>query len=751
MPPSSAPRLEGLAETGLTEAEARRRLADRGPAEAPATSRSTASIVRANVFTIFNAILLSLGVLTLAFGAWQDALFLAIVLANSAIGIAQELRAKNALDALAALVAPHATVVRDGEPRDLPVEDVVVGDLVRVQAGDQIVADGEVVEAQGLALDESILTGESQPVPKETRDEVRSGSFAVEGAGAYVVSGVGEESYAQRIAGEAREFRHPRSPLELALNRLLLILTGIMVPLGAIFVYSLWRREEPIGEAVTTAVAGLVTLVPEGLILLASLTFAAAALQLTRRGALAQQLNAVESLASVDVLCLDKTGTLTEPGLRVVAIEPEEIAPELGRFAASSPAQNATLAAIAAATLAEPEEGTDYEPFSSARRYSALRLGGTRYVLGAPELFGLAPESGGRRVVAFGRDGFEPLGTVTLAEDLRADARRTVEFFRAEGVELKVISGDAPDTVAAIAADSGIAVAQVAEGDSPPLDATVVGRISPEGKREFIGRLAAAGRYVAMVGDGVNDVPALKAARLAIAQGTGSEMARSVADVVLVRGDFAAVPRMVEEGRKILRNVQRVAKLFVTKSVFAVFLILLIGLTETAYPLLPRHLTLAATITIGIPGFFLALAPSSGEWRTHGFLRDVARFAIPAGTAAGLGVLSAYHFALNVAGVPLEEARSVATTVLVLVGLYFVYVLEAVGRRRARWVAGLCAAMLVLYLLAFWSLGGFFELDAPGFWSVVAILGGSALTVTGLVLTDERFAPELRGTMASWP
>ena len=254
-----------------------------------------------------------------------------------------------------------------------------------------------------------------------------------------------------------------------------------------------------------------------------------------------------------------------------------------------------------------------------------------------------------------------------------------------------------------------------------------------------------------MVGDGVNDVPALKAARLAIAQGSGSEMARSVADVVLVRGDFAAVPRMVEEGRKILRNVQRVAKLFVTKSVFAIFLILLIGLTETAYPLLPRHLSLAATLTIGIPGFFLALAPSAGEWRTQGFLRDVARFAIPAGTAAGLGVLSAYHFALNVAGVPLVEARSVATTVLVLVGLYFVYVLEAVGRRRARWVGGLCAAMLVLYIVAFWTLGGFFDLDAPGFWGVVAILGGAALTVTGLVLTDERFAPQLGGTMDPWP
>jgi cation-transporting P-type ATPase E len=246
-----------------------------------------------------------------------------------------------------------------------------------------------------------------------------------------------------------------------------------------------------------------------------------------------------------------------------------------------------------------------------------------------------------------------------------------------------------------------------------------------------------------MVGDGVNDVPALKSARLAIAQGTGSEMARSVADVVLVNGDFAAVPAMVAQGRRILRNVQRVAKLFVTKSVFAVFLILLIGLTETAYPLLPRHLTLAATLTIGIPGFFLALAPSEGAWRIGGFLRDVARFAVPAGTAAGLGVLSAYHFALGVVGLSVEEARTVATTTLILLGLYFVLVLEASGRRRAVWVSGLCAALLVLYVLVigFGPTRSFFELVVPGAWALVGILGGAALAVLGLYATDERFVP----------
>src|SRR5215213_137779 len=539
-----------MSATGLTEAEASRRLAERGPPTPPATSRSTASIVRANVLTPFNAILAALGLLTLVFADWRDALFLFIIAANSGVGIWQELRAKRSLDRLAALVTPKAAGVRDGSPRDVPVEEVVHGDVIRVQAGDQVVADGPLTEAAGLALDESILTGESRPVQRQPGEQVRSGSFAIEGAGSYAVEAVGDDSYAQKLAGEAREFRHPRSPLEVAINYLLYILVGLMVPLGLMFVIVLAKGDASTREANTTAVAGIVTLVPEGLILLVSVTYAAAALALSRRGALAQQLNAIESLASVDLICLDKTGTLTEPGLRVVALEPADGVPperlrrELSRFAASSPSKNATLRALADdASGEEPEESV---PFSSSRRWSALRLGGEGYVLGAPELFPLGPlaataaqeQRAGRRVVAFGTTGgsLEPLGVAVLAEELRPQAADTVRFFRDENVELKVMSGDAPETVGAIARDAGI------EGDVIGGDASVeqlaaagvVGRISPEGKKAVVERLRDHGRYVAMVGDGVNDVPALKASRLAIAQGSGSEMARSVADVVLV-------------------------------------------------------------------------------------------------------------------------------------------------------------------------------------------------------------------------
>ncbi|MDQ3893405.1 MAG: HAD-IC family P-type ATPase, partial [Actinomycetota bacterium] len=304
----------------MTEAEARRRLAARGAFAPEPSSRSYWSIVRANVFTVFNLILLVAGVITLAFGAFEDALFLAILVANAGIGIFQEVRAKLALDRLAALVAPTATVVRDGQARRVAVEELVQDDLVQLQAGDQVVADGTLARAEGLNVDESILTGESQPVARRPGEEVRSGSFAVEGTGAYTVTAVGPDSYAARVAGEARTFRHPRSPLERAINYLLFALVALIVPLGALLGYALHERRTELDEAVTTTVAAVVTLVPEGLILLTSLTFAVSALRIARRGALAQQLNAIESLASVDVVCLDKTGTLTEPDLCVLEL-----------------------------------------------------------------------------------------------------------------------------------------------------------------------------------------------------------------------------------------------------------------------------------------------------------------------------------------------------------------------------------------------------------------------------------------------
>jgi cation-transporting P-type ATPase E len=771
------------AQRGLSEAEAARRLAERGPLPKASSSRSYASIVRANVLTVFNLILGVMGGLTLAFADWEDALFLGVLFSNSAIGIVQEVRAKHALDSLAALVRATASVVRRGTPRPLSVDQIVVGDVITLAPGDQIVADGLILDAAGVLLDESILTGESRPVSRSPGEKILSGAFVTEGSGSYEVTAVGPESYAARITGEARRFRHPRSPLELALNRLLFGLLALIVPLGALTGFALWERHTRLGEAVPTAVASVVTLVPEGLILLASLTFAVSALRMARRGALAQQLNAIESLASVDIVCLDKTGTLTEAGLEVLEAVPSEgvsagrLTAELARYAASTPRRNSTLEAISRSFPGEPASVGRQVPFSPRWRWSALELDDRLAVLGAPELFplgGLAAAAAdeakrGRRVLAFGWAGvpaeeispakgvpedLQTAGLVILNERLRPDARETVAFFQEQGVELKILSGDRPETVESIAEEVGLrSEGRARDGRNLPddpadlrelvLETAVFGRISPAGKRRVVEALRDAGRYVAMVGDGVNDVPALKAARLAIAQGSGTQMAKSVADVVLVRGDFSSVPAMVAEGRKVLRNVQRVAKLFLTKSAFATFLILSIGLTPTAYPLLPRHLTLVASLTIGIPAFFLALAPSSGPYETQGFLRQTARFAIPAGTAAGLGVVASYLFALNVADLPLREARTVAATVLLVVGLYLVLALETSAGRRGVAVTMLCVLMGALYALVLivpWA-REFFALSHPTLGIAGIALAGSAVAIAGLAVTDDRFVP----------
>ena len=714
------------------------------------------------------------GALTLTFGDWRDALFLGILVANSSIGIAQEVRAKRSLDRLALLVAPQATVVRDSTPRPIDAGEVVEGDVVNVQAGDQVVGDGSVLRARRLHLDESIISGESAAVEKSEGDEVRSGSFVSEGSGTYRVTAVGEKSYAGRLTGEARTFRHPRSPLERAVNRLLLALVGAVVVLGGLLGYSLAHRDAGAREAVSTSTAGVVSLIPEGLVLLVSVTYAVAAVRMARRGVLAQQLNAIESLASADVICLDKTGTLTEAALRTTAAIPasgvDDLERELGRYGASSSLRNGTLEAIADGHPGGREPVLAEVPFDSRRKWSAVQFADVTLVLGAPEHFelGALAEAAekqrreGRRVVALGRsdaalpaDGDEPilpddvrvLGLVVLAERLRPRIRDTVAFFQSQDIELKVLSGDNPETVAAIAADVGIHVRAHTDGRDLPsdpealrkvaLETDVIGRISPDGKRSVVEALRNAGCYVAMVGDGVNDVPALKASRLAIAQGSGTQMAKSVADLVLLHGDFGAVPELVAQGRQALRNLQRVARLYVAKSAFAGFLILMIGITSTAYPLLPRHFTIAAALTIGIPTFFLALAPSSGPWRPEGFARRVARFAVPAGVLTGVGVVASYLFAMHDLDLPVREARTVATSVLVLVGLYLVVALERGGQRlRRNLVSLMCVALAGVYALALAlpATRHFFELATPTPAIVLTALSGAALSMGCLYL-----------------
>ncbi len=724
-------------------------------------------------------ILLVFGVLTIVFASWRDALFVGILVSNIAIGSFQEIRSKRALDRLAALVAPDAVVVRDGVDRRVPVDHVVVGDVVRVAPGDQVVADGQVVTADGLALDEANLTGESDLAVRGAAEPVWSGSFAVEGAALFEATAVGPDSRAERLSATARAFRHPRSPLERANDRLLLWLVVLSVPLAIGLTASIFARSGTATTRVQAITAGIVNIVPEGLILLISITAAVSAFKIAQRGVLAQQLNAIESLASVDLVCTDKTGTLTEPKLRVVGLVPADgtneasVGRALATYAASSASRNLTLDAIADAGLADGGQRRvlGQVPFSSRRRWSALDLGDERLVLGAPERFGDDDQelgkrareeaSAGRRVLELGQseeqlpsdeseprfpDDTRPLGLVLLAERLRANAAETTAFFTAQGVQLKVLSGDAPATVGAIARDAGVpGSAPALDGEKLPSDpaalreavlsAPAVGRISPEGKRAVVGALADAGRYVAMVGDGVNDVPALKEARLAIAQGSGAQMARSVADLVLVRDDFAVLPGMVAEGRQILRNIQRVARLFITKSVFTAVLGLAVGIPTGVFPLLPRQFTIASTITIGIPAFLLALAPSSGPWRPERFLQSVARFAIPAGVAIGVGIVVGYLLARYGFDLSLIRSRTVATGIVVVCGLAVVMRLETGGGRRRLALAGLCALMLLLFALAFIIpfLRNFYELSTPNGNGVAAWALGTVVGIGGML------------------
>ncbi len=712
-------------ERGLTSEEAAARLKQLGPAEAT-SSRSTSSIVAGNVFTLFNAIIGVFFVLIVSLGLFADAIFGLIAIINSYIGIRQELKAKRTLDELAVVVAPRARVIRDGAVVELLSSEVVPGDIVEIEPGDQLVADGEVVSTRGMTLDESVLTGEADGVRKGLGERALSGSYCVSGSGYYEVDAVREQSYAGSIAGEARTFRHPPSPLQEEVNRVILACTYLMLPLAVLLIVALNVRSVGLTEAAQTATAGLITLIPEGLVLLMSVTFAVAAVRLARRGTLVQQMSGTESLAAVDTICVDKTGTLTDGRLDLSSVEPanpsdpEAVHRALARFAASAGDRNRTLEAIAERFPARPETVTAEVPFSSEWKWSGLTLDGggpgASYVLGAPDVLvdsgalELTPAleaklreetRAGRRVVAFGEASgplpddpatappppISPRALVVMTENLRPDAAETVEFIRSEEVDLKLISGDARETVTAVAYSVGVPHdAGVIEGSQLPEDPEMLAeaaernsvfcRIKPEQKKSLVGALSESGRYTAMIGDGVNDVPALKRARMAVAMGSGSQVTKGVADVVLLEDEFSRLPQAVAEGRRIARNVHRLGRLYLTKTVYAAALILLVAVPGFAFPFLPRHLTLAALLTIGIPSFVLALAPSDGPLYRGRLLRSLAAFAVPAGLAMALGSILSFLLVDTIFGGTLEDGRTAATTTLIILGLSFVLLLE---------------------------------------------------------------------------
>jgi len=712
---------EAAIKHGLSGAEAAERLRRLGPAP-ETSSRSVSSIIAGNVFTLFNAIIGVFFVFDVALGLYADSLFGLIAVVNSYIGIRQELKAKVTLDELAVLIAPHARVVRDGAVVELLANDVVPGDVVHVEPGDQLVADGEVIDTRGMILDESMLTGEADGVSKVAGERALSGSFCIAGSGYYLADAVREESYAGRLAGEARAFRHPPSPLQEEVNRVIVVCVYAMVPLAAILLLTLKVRNVSLEEAAQTATAGLVTLIPEGMVLLMSVTFAVAAVRLARKNTLVQQMSATESLAAVDTICIDKTGTLTDGELRLIDLEVAEGIDEttaqaaLGRFAASVGERNRTLEAIAERFPGRADRVSAEVPFSSEWKWSGITLGATTYVLGAPDVLGVSgalnlpagltrrldeETAAGRRVLAFGKSmeplplhpsapaspRISPLALVVFEETLRPDAAETIAFMRGQEVDLKLISGDARATVTAVAYAVGVPRgAGVIEGPELPEDQaglaaaaqrnTIFSRIKPEQKKALVAALSESGRYTAMIGDGVNDVPALKQARMAVAMGSGAQVTKGVADVVLLEDEFARLPEAVGEGRRIARNIHRLGRLYLTKTVYAAALILLVAVPGFAFPFLPRHLTLAALLTIGIPSFVLALAPSDGPLYRGRLIPALAAFAVPAGLATALGSVLSFFLVDTVFGGTLEAGRTAATTTLIVLGLSFVLLLE---------------------------------------------------------------------------
>jgi cation-transporting P-type ATPase E len=763
---------------GLTDAEVAERIeqsrVNRAPGE---TSRSMWNIVRANVFTRFNAILGTLLVVILTIGPLQDALFGVVLVTNTGIGIYQEWRAKRTLDRLSLLTAPAVTVARNGERREISLEDVVDDDVVELGQGTQIVADGEVLAADALEVDESLLSGESVPEAKASGDEVLSGSFVTAGQGWYRADRIGAESYANQLASEARRFSLVRSELRRGTDRILRMVTWLIIPISILLIFSQLAEssDDSVGDAIRGTVAGVGSMIPEGLVLLTSIAFTAGVLRLGRRQVLIQELAAIEGLARVDIVCTDKTGTITEPSLEVADVHPldgadaAEAESALGALAAADPEPNASLRALAERYPSPGWTPTWRAAFSSARRFSGTGFGEHGdWLLGAPNVLldaaagdgdGRDPDGDrdraaalvdrearrGRRVLLLARTRGEPRGDgtpmgrpvalVVIEERIRQNARSTLDYFASQEVTVKVVSGDDPRTVGAVAARVGIANAEsprdARELPTDPdeladlMETTgVFGRVGPQQKQAMVRALQARGHTVAMTGDGVNDVLALKEADLGVAMGSGAPVSRAVAPVVLLDSDFGSLPPVLGEGRRVIANVERVANLFLTKTVYAALLALIVGVAQVPFPFLPRHLTIVSSLTIGIPAFFLALAPNAQRYRP-GFVERVLRFAVPAGTVAAACTIAAYGLARAESGVSQTEARTTATITLFLVALW---VLAILARPTNPWRAGLVLSMGAAFavIMATPGLRDFFALNPPRAELVLAAIGIAA-------------------------
>ncbi|HZG88895.1 MAG TPA: HAD-IC family P-type ATPase [Pseudonocardia sp.] len=758
---------------GLTAAQVADRVAAGQTNDVPArASRSVGEIIRANVFTRFNAIVGVLFAIILVIGPIQDGLFGFVIIINTLIGVVQELRAKRTLERLAIIGEARPIVRRDSRAVEVSPHAVVLDDVIELGPGDKIVVDGVVLAAAGLEVDESLLTGESDPVHKEPGDPLMSGSFVTVGTGAQQATKVGRAAYAAQLAEEASRFTLVDSELRAGINKILQIITYLLVPAAALIIWSQFRTAgTEIDDALRGMVAALVPMVPEGLVLLTSIAFAVGVVRLGRRQCLVQELPAIEGLARVDVVCADKTGTLTENGMRLAEVrvfpghDEAALRAVLGAIAAADPRPNASLGAVAEACPSPGWTPTAAVAFSSARKWSGASFEGAgHWVLGASDVLLPAgsPERAeaervgatGLRVLLLGRTPtapdadaamvVEPAGLVVLQQRVRAEAKATLAYFADQDVTVKVISGDNALSVGAVAASLDLprADAPVDARELPSEreelataldDGTVFGRVTPAQKRDMVGALQSHGHTVAMTGDGVNDVLALKDADIGVAMGSGSPATRAVAQIVLLDNSFATLPHVVAEGRRVIGNIERVSNLFLTKTVYSVLLAIAIGVIGVPFPFLPRHLTVIGALTIGIPAFFLALAPNTERAR-RGFVRRVLRLAIPSGVIIGAATITTYLMArADTTATPIQQS----TAAVVVLYLVATWVLIVVARPFAWWKAAMIVASLAAFghaLFSPWIFGrDFWQLD-PG--HPATLLPGLVVAAVAAVLVE---------------
>lgn len=699
-------------------------------------SKTTKEIVHENVFTYFNLIFVVLAVLLCLVGSFRDLTFLPVIIANTLIGIIQEIRAKQVLDKLTMLNAPRASVVRDGKRTVINAEDLVVDDIVIFKAGDQVCADAE-VSAGEVQVNESLLTGEADEITKRKGDKLMSGSFIVSGQCHARLDKVGEDSYISKLTLQAKAMQSKeQSEMIRSLDKLVKCVGVAIIPIGIVlFSQAFFIQHDGFRESVTSMIAAVIGMIPEGLYLLASVALAVSSIRLAQKKVLLHDMKCIETLARVDVLCVDKTGTITENTMKVQKLiktdeydekEKGGLSLLVGDFAAAMTNDNITMAALKEYfTKASGKKVLSKTGFSSATKYSSVTFEDGAYVLGAPEFVlkekydDYAEEiteyaSTGSRVLAFGiydgevdgkplTHGILPFGFVLLANPIREAAKETFEYFAEQGVEVKVISGDNPVTVSNVAKQAGIKNADryvdASEFEDEQsmrkalLNNTVFGRVTPSQKRKFVRILKEAGHTVAMTGDGVNDVLALKDADCSIAMASGSDAAAQASQLVLLESDFSCMPEVVLEGRRVVNNIQRSASLFLVKNIFSFLLSVASVVFIFTYPLEPSQVSLISMFTIGVPAFFLALEPNKNMIKGH-FLTNVLLKALPAALTDALAVAALVIFGRTF-DVSSTDISTAATMLLAIVGFMILYKISApMNKIRFSIVSGCIAGLL---------------------------------------------------------